>query len=392
MAFRSAWLKGWVAGILVVGACLWPLPALADASRAGVIIIDGTAGGTPTAICVPFAQKELTGIELLHQARPDLITQVSMAGEAVCKIGPTGCNYPAEDCFCACRGSECLYWSYWYREGDRWVYSARGASSRRVRHGDLDAWVWGNGQTTPPDLTWEEVCSNSPSSLAAQGAQNPPAPSTPPAMQGEPYPGLTNTPAPTATPQANTGGSYPAPAVPTNTAIPVPTETLPPRPTATLRPSNTPREATPAVPQKPTEAPTRAQPTTRQTPGTSWATTAPTTRTPSPEAGISPAASPAAGAIAVGTATPDAIAAKIREGVARVRATAQARSLTPAPRREYGVFVVIAAILAALVGGIAWIQRRRAKAALYPPSAGAPKDDRPETPPSDEPPPSEDGA
>ncbi|MBC7256338.1 MAG: hypothetical protein H5T66_09595 [Chloroflexi bacterium] len=392
MAFRSAWLKGWVAGILVVGVCLWPLPVLADASRAGVIIIDGTTGGTPTAICVPFAQKELTGIELLRQARPDLITQVSLAGEAVCKIGSTGCNYPSEDCFCACRGSECLYWSYWYREGDHWVYSARGASSRRVRHGDLDAWVWGNGQTTPPDLTWEEVCSNSPSSLAAQGAQNPSAPSTPYAMQGEPYPGPANTPAPTATPQTNNEGSYPAPAVPTNTAIPVPTETLPSRPTATLRPSNTPREATPTVPQKPTEGPTRAQPPTRQTPEDSWATTAPMTRTPSPEAGISPTAPPVEGAITVETATPDAIAAKIREGVARARATAQARSLTSAPRREYGAFVAIAAILMALAGSIALIQRRRAKAALYPPSDGAPKDGRGETPPSEEPPHSEDGA
>ncbi len=379
MAFRSVWLRRWmVCALVVVGACLWPLPSLADGSRAGVIIVDGT-GAAPTTVCVTFAEKEITGIDLLRRAQPDLVTQVSIAGEAVCKIGPTGCTYPAEECFCACRGAECLYWSYWYREGNRWVYSARGANSRIVRHGDLDAWVWGNGQTMPPNLVWEDVCSNSP--LAAQGVQNPSPLNTPPPAQGEPYPGLTETPVKTPTPSPNPNGAYPGPE-PTHTATAAPTEALPQRPTATVRPSNTPQEPTPTQPERPTNTPAPTALPNRPTPAAAWATTAPVTLTPLPEptgSSTPPSAEGGAGAL---TATPDIVANKIREGVAQARAAAQARSASPAPHREYGAFAALAIILGAVAGTLALRRRRRAAAALYPPQpTGAPESERPEEPP-----------
>lgn len=363
MAFRSGWTRLGILAVLVVGAFFWPLPALADSSRAGVIILHHLTA-TPTAVCVTFQEKELTGIDLLHRAQPDLITQVSLAGEAVCKIGSTGCNYPAEDCFCACRGAECRYWSYWYREGGRWVYSGRGASRRTVRHGDLDAWVWGDGQTAPPEMAWEDVCSSQTSALAAQNAPNPSLPNTPLPAQQEPYPGITNTPAPAATPNPN--GPYPGPA-PTNTTAPAATETFPPRPTATERPSPTPREIAPLKPTAPTGVPSTAPSATPQPQASLWPTTAPATLSPSPQPAVSPTAVLAPGGAFTPTVTADLVALKIRTGVARARATAQVyESASASPARQYGAFLALFIALGALVGGLAIARRRRMVAALHP--------------------------
>ena len=37
------------------------------------------------------------------------------------------------------------YWHYWFMdEGEEWIFSGLGAESRRVEHGDIEAWVFGS--------------------------------------------------------------------------------------------------------------------------------------------------------------------------------------------------------------------------------------------------------
>jgi len=124
---------------------LRPSPTQADAvpRRATLIVqFDGSQSETR---CVGFVEDRLTGLELLRRGGWEVVTW----GSAVCRIGEIGCSYPAERCFCQCLAPPCSFWSYWqWREG-RWQYSQVGASQRLVADGDVDAWVWGDGQTPP---------------------------------------------------------------------------------------------------------------------------------------------------------------------------------------------------------------------------------------------------
>jgi len=74
-----------------------------------------------------------------------------MWGSAVCRIEAQGCAYPAEPCFCQCRGAPCAYWSYWHWQAGRWTYSQVGAASHQVHDGDIEGWAWSDGQ--PPSVT-----------------------------------------------------------------------------------------------------------------------------------------------------------------------------------------------------------------------------------------------
>jgi hypothetical protein len=57
---------------------------------------------------------EATGLDVLRQAEINLVYETGgILGTAICKIGETGCDYPAQDCFCQCLGNSCQYWTYW---------------------------------------------------------------------------------------------------------------------------------------------------------------------------------------------------------------------------------------------------------------------------------------
>lgn len=202
-------------------------PAQAQgANRAGLIVVFGPNNVLQT--CIAFEESEIPGAELLRRAGLNVIGQVSPGiGEAICKIENVGCNFPAQHCFCQCMGAPCVYWSYWYWENGAWIYSGRGAGTRMVRNGGIDAWVWGNDQTTPPNIAFEQLC-------------QPP----------------TSTPAPTNTPQ------------PTATDTPQPTATETPSPTETPQPTETPWPTETSLP--PTET---AEPTSTETPEPTWTST-----------------------------------------------------------------------------------------------------------------------
>lgn len=113
--------------------------------------------------CVPFSEESITGLELLTRSG----LQLSLWGGAVCRIEQQGCDYPAEPCFCQCKGSSCQYWSYWHwQDGETlpssgrgaWAYSQIGSGDYRVHDGDIEAWLWGDAQTPPVVLSFAEIC------------------------------------------------------------------------------------------------------------------------------------------------------------------------------------------------------------------------------------------
>lgn len=152
-----------------------------DVNRAALVI--QTAAGETVSQCVSFDEPQISGLELLTRSGLAVETSVGGLGAAVCRIAGTGC--PADDCFCHCRGPECVYWSYWRREEGQWRYAQLGASASQVSPGAVEGWSWGPGSVTeaiaPPLLSFAAVCgadaaANTPdkaisdNSLAAEGA------------------------------------------------------------------------------------------------------------------------------------------------------------------------------------------------------------------------------
>lgn len=250
-------------------------PAVAEVpNRAGLVVVYGPGNTLQT--CVSFSESEISGGDLLRRAGLTVVTQqVLGVGEAFCKINAVGCGDP-QNCFCQCLGSPCLYWSYWYWQNGDWVYSGRGAGNRVVHNGDVDAWVWGDGQTKPSLTSVSSLC---PPLTATPTATIPPTPSA------TPLPTLTLTPTPSATAvvatSAATAVSTFTPA-PTHTRTPAPpsataSSSYPAGPTATSGASgsaypagtNTPRpapSATPEVPAPLTATPADGAPPTSITP------------------------------------------------------------------------------------------------------------------------------
>ena len=131
------------------------------------LIVRMKDGGIATR-CVAFSESEITGYDLLRRAEMPVIVDVSN-GVSVCKIGPTsGCNYPAQKCFCDCQdlSGTCIYWMYYYQDKGQWKYATLGAGAQKVRNGDVNGWVYDAGTTTggafPPVISYEQICDAAP--------------------------------------------------------------------------------------------------------------------------------------------------------------------------------------------------------------------------------------
>jgi hypothetical protein len=191
-----------------------------DATRAGVVV--AYPGGEVREACVDLPAGGATGMDLLRLAGFDAVAEVTSLGSKVCSIDGAGCDYPAEPCWCECRslGAECTYWIYHQMRESGWVYSALGASARRVQPGEVDGWAWGAGGegfgAAPPPRTFDEVC-------AAPPTDAPPT-DAPPATT-EPDPTDSSEARPTAAPTENVDPT-PVPATaPTGTVEPAATAT-----------------------------------------------------------------------------------------------------------------------------------------------------------------------
>ncbi|HQE93728.1 MAG TPA: hypothetical protein PLH19_02480 [Anaerolineae bacterium] len=200
-----AWGGIWLTLLLI----LLPLSTLAqeDApNRAGLIVVHGD--GRVLTRCVTFTEERISGVTLLQRSGLPLDANHGPLGSAVCTLNGEGC--PAADCFCACQSTPCIYWNYFHRHADgSWAYSGMGAVAWMLGDGDVDAWVWGDGTTLPPDLTLDAIC----------GASSTPSAST--------LTSSTGVPAATPLPPATTPTATPPPPA-TLTASPAPTDSPPP--------------------------------------------------------------------------------------------------------------------------------------------------------------------
>jgi len=152
--------------------------------------------------CVEFTESEITGLDVLSRAGLNLMVDASNPmGVIVCDINNTsGC--PGSNCFCQCQGSPCVYWAYHYLEGASWRYSLLGASSRKVRNGDVEGWGWGEGALNnsgaqPPVIPFDQICAP-PVTDTPVPTDTPIPPTDTPVPADTPVP--TDTPGPTAVP------------------------------------------------------------------------------------------------------------------------------------------------------------------------------------------------
>ncbi len=215
---------GWRAGFFLwlVAVSLTSVAFADDPQRAGLVVqFDDERVETR---CVTLGDGQINGSDLLRRSGLDVIVDASSGmGITVCQIEEVGCSYPAEHCFCQCKGGgECAYWNYFYRDpGEaQWTYSALGAVLRKVKPGSIEAWVWGDGSTAPADdLAFEAICQ---------------LPTATPTQTPEPP-----TPAPTATTAmpAKTQASVRSPTVTPSSTLSPPTPALSPTPQAETRQS-----------------------------------------------------------------------------------------------------------------------------------------------------------
>lgn len=264
-------MRKWILSLLLllsIAGGIGVLPARAAQAEHHAALIVDLGDGRVLVRVVAFPEETISGEELLLRSGLNVgLTTGLGAGAAVCAIEDVGCPATPQDCWCQCRGADCQYWSYFILQEDGWVYAGQGTSNRRLGDGDVDGWVWGDGNAPPPLLTWEQIWTQAQPAQATATASPPSPPPTatpPPAPTATPVP-----PSPTSTsPQTTaTSAATTAPA-PTKdgtavaaTAPSSPTPRPSPPPTETVAPSLPPPTATPPPVPSPADTPeTRATP------------------------------------------------------------------------------------------------------------------------------------
>ena len=199
-------------------------------NRAGIVIDYGNGLVDARCVALPDGREAISGFELLDELRRQTGLSVSIEpfpgkGNAVCRIGDTGCTTPQENCFCKCMSSECKYWSYWQQAGGVWEYSVIGSSSTEVRNGSVDGWSWSEGvigqhaENAPRLLTFDEICNPTPTPTVTPTETPPGQPTAAPTETREPS---TSTPTPIPT---ETWTPTPGP-TPTDTSTPIATPSI----------------------------------------------------------------------------------------------------------------------------------------------------------------------
>jgi hypothetical protein len=126
--------------------------------HAGLVVRHGD--GRMAYAYVSFPEDEITGIELLKRSGLDVVTiSFGGLGQGVCSIDEHGC--PSTDCRKrVCQGAKAddPFWQY-FRQATpgEWKSVALGASTTKVRDGDLDGWSWTGTEPMLPALTLADV-------------------------------------------------------------------------------------------------------------------------------------------------------------------------------------------------------------------------------------------
>ena len=201
-----------------------PAQAQESGNRAGLVVV--YPDGRVTSRCVSFEEPAISGLALLQRSTLPFATASGPMGVQLCSVNGEGC--PATDCWCECRGAPCAYWNYYHGNPDgSWAYANLGAASRSISHGDVDAWLWGDGSRVPPTMSFSSICADNgvgvappPAIVDVEPAETPlpPTPTAPATVAATPTE-LSPTVAPART-------VVPTPSVvPTRTAIAAPTST-----------------------------------------------------------------------------------------------------------------------------------------------------------------------
>ena len=157
------------AALLLVCAALQPRAAGAagpEALHQAILVVE-FGDGKHLVRCVHFSEKSISGLDLLRSSGLEVITR----GGAVCRIETEGCDYPAVKCFCECAGTPCAYWSYWHWGKDRWIYAQEGSADYALSDGDIEGWVWGDGQLPPMAIHDGEACPPLPETAPNNGTR-----------------------------------------------------------------------------------------------------------------------------------------------------------------------------------------------------------------------------
>lgn len=129
-------------------AILCALPSLANANRAGVVVM-GQNGQSKEA-CVSFDENTINSIELLKRAGFKPILQngfvVSINEEEAKSFNDFG------------SGND--YWSFWSNDNTGWHYSRVGGASKQVKDEEVDGWQRGGSDLRLKEVQFSNICPN----------------------------------------------------------------------------------------------------------------------------------------------------------------------------------------------------------------------------------------
>lgn len=143
-------------------------------NHAGLIVEHGD--GRLTYALISFAEPELTGIELLERSGLEFASvPFGGLGDAICQVEGEGCDLTTCRRTVCQTGSDAPFWHFLaLTEGGTWDAVDLGASSFKVRDGDIVAWSWTNGPVGIPPTTIAEIAERvgvAPEQLAAADAE-----------------------------------------------------------------------------------------------------------------------------------------------------------------------------------------------------------------------------
>lgn len=146
-------------GVLIVLAILGLLAATpAQAARAGIVFDFGN--GQVVTECVHFGGPMITAFDLLQRSGLAFTFEnFGSLGAAICSIQSTGCQFPAQECFCQCTGTgPCNFFAFFTQQNGQFVLSDVGVSSAVLHNKDVIAFVFGDGSTAPGPVTIQTIC------------------------------------------------------------------------------------------------------------------------------------------------------------------------------------------------------------------------------------------
>lgn len=125
-----------------------------EPNAAGLVVQYGD--GSRVYAYVQFAEETISSEELLMRTGLDVVVApFGGMGAAVCSINGEGC--PSSRCWCQSYRSPTYFWHFYALQSGAWAEQLQGMSSRSVSDGDVDGWLWGAGDTTLPNVAFEDI-------------------------------------------------------------------------------------------------------------------------------------------------------------------------------------------------------------------------------------------